>query len=144
MFTIQYKPTWATFRASDGRLSGTPGPGQIGSHIEIAISASDGQSMAKLPAFTIEVIGRGDGSATLSWYPPTQNEDGSVVTDLSGYRIYYGRHKQHLDNAIVLDNPGLARYVVEGLTPARWYFAMTSVSQRGESSRSEVVSKHVS
>jgi hypothetical protein len=142
-FSIQYKPPWATFRPSDGGLSGTPGPGQIGSHVEIAISASDGHSTAALPAFTVNVIGAGDGSATLSWYPPTQNEDGSALTNLSGYRIYYGRRKHDLDNTVVLDNPGLTRYVVEGLTPARWYFAMTSVSRDGESSRSKVVSKKV-
>lgn len=143
-FGIQYKPPWAEFDAKNGRLSGTPGPGQVGSHIEIAISASDGQSEVSLPAFAINVIGRGDGSATLSWYPPTENADGSVLTDLSGYRIYFGRHPRDLDNVLVLDNPGLSRYVVEGLTPRRWFFAMTSVNRDGiESSRSKVVSKKV-
>jgi hypothetical protein len=142
-FSIRNKPPWASFRASDGRLSGTPAPDEIGSYIEIEISASDGQSVATLPAFTIDVVGAGDGSATLSWNPPTRNEDGSVLTDLSGYRIYYGRHKHDLDRTIVLDNPGLTRYVVEGLTPAHWYFAMTSVSRAGEGSRSQVISKKV-
>lgn len=144
-FTIENKPAWATFRARDGRLSGTPGPDQIGSHVQIAISARDGQTTVALPAFTIDVIERGDSSATLSWNPPTQNEDDSVLTDLSGYRIYYGRRTRELDEAIVLDNPGLTRYVVEGLTPGHWYFAMTSVNRDGvEGPRSEVVSKKVS
>jgi hypothetical protein len=143
-FTIRNKPPWADFSSRDGRLSGTPGPDDLGSYIEITISASDGASKARLPDFQIDVIGRGEGSATLSWYPPTENADGSALTDLSGYRIYYGRHKRRLDNTIVLDNPGLTRYLVEGLSPGHWYFAMTSVNRKGaESSRSGVASKKV-
>jgi hypothetical protein len=142
---IRFKPPWATFRPSDGRLAGTPGPGDIGSHVDIAISVSDGRSTARLAAFTIDVVGRGDDSATLSWNPPMQNSDGSALTDLAGYRIYYGRRKHRLENAIALDNPGLTRYVVEGLTPGHWYFAMTSVNRGGvESTRSRAVRKKVS
>ncbi len=84
------------------------------------------------------------GSATLSWYPPTENGDGSYLEDLAGYRIYYGRSAKKLDRAITIDNPGLTRYVVENLSPARWHFAMTSVNSRGvESKRSETVSKKI-
>lgn len=143
-FSIRNKPPWATFRASDGRLFGTPVMGEIGSHVEIAISVSDGQAETLLPAFAVDVIGPGDGAVTLSWYPPTRNADGSALTDLAGFRIYFGRHKRQLDNTIVLDNPGLARYVIEGLMPAHWHFAMTAVNRNGaESSRSKVVSKKV-
>ncbi len=143
-FTIRNKPPWAKFRHSDGRISGTPEPSQIGSHIEIEIAASDGSMAAALPVFTIDVFGRGDGSATLSWHPPTQNEDGSSLTGLTGYRIHFGRHKRNLNRTIVLDNPGLTRYMIEGLTPAHWHFAMTSVNREGvESSRSRTVSKKI-
>ncbi len=144
-FKIRNRPPWARFNTSDGGLSGTPGPDQLGTYVEIAIEASDGESKARLAEFAIDVVGRGDRSATLSWYPPTDNADGSPLTDLSGYRIYYGRHKRKLDQKIDLDNPGLSRYLVEGLTPGHWYFAMTSVNRKGvESPRSEVVSKKVS
>lgn len=144
-FTVRNRPPWAHFRSSDGRLSGVPGPDELGSYVEIVISASDGESKARLAEFAIDVVGSGDRSATLSWYPPTDNADGSPLTDLSGYRIYYGRHKKKLDKSIELDNPGLSRYLVEGLTPGHWYFAMTSVNRKGvESQRSEVVNKKVS
>ncbi len=29
-------------------------------------------------------------SASLTWDPPTTNEDGTSLTDLAGYKIYYG------------------------------------------------------
>ena len=85
------------------------------------------------------------GSATLSWNPPTDNTDGSALTDLAGYRIYYGRNKQDLKRSVVISNPGLTRYVIENLTPARWHFAMTSINSAGlESPRSQTVSKIIS
>jgi len=30
------------------------------------------------------------GSALLSWNAPSTNEDGTPLTDLAGYKIYYG------------------------------------------------------
>ena len=30
------------------------------------------------------------GQATLSWVAPSTNEDGTPLTDLAGYKIYYG------------------------------------------------------
>lgn len=84
------------------------------------------------------------GSATLSWNPPTANADGSTMSDLAGYRIYYGRSATRLDRTIVIGNPGLTRYLIENLAPVRWHFAMTSVNSNGkESKRSRIVSKKV-
>lgn len=34
-------------------------------------------------------LGGGNGSVTLSWTAPTENEDHSILTDLAGYRVYY-------------------------------------------------------
>ena len=66
------------------------------------------------------------------------------MTDLAGYRIYYGRSPNFLDQSVVLNNPGLTRHVVENLTPANWHFEMTSVNQGGvESMRSTTVSKTI-
>ena len=141
-FTITNKPGWAAFDKATGRLSGTPGAANVGVYSNIKISVSDGRASASLPAFGIAVMQSAQGSVTLSWLPPTQNDDGSVLTDLSGYRIYIGQSADALTRVVVLNNAGLIRYVVEGLSPARWHFAMTSVNARGhESSRSATVSK---
>lgn len=84
------------------------------------------------------------GAATVSWNPPTQNADGSQLGNLAGYRIYYGKSATRLDRSIDIDNPGLTRYLVEDLAPARWHFAMTSVNAQGvESQRSQTVSKRI-
>ena len=143
-FTIAHKPGWVAFSTTTGRLHGTPGTGDIGVYSNIAISVSDGRTTTALPSFDLVVDQQGNRSVTLSWMPPTENTDGTVLTDLAGYRIYYGRNAGTLNQTIVLDNPGLTRHVVEGLSPAKWYFAMTSVNHDGiESKRSAIIGKTV-
>lgn len=68
------------------------------------------------------------GSATLSWTPPTQNSDGSVLTDLSGYKIYYGNESGDYPMSVRIENPGIARYVVENLTPNTYFFVITAIN----------------
>ena len=86
-YSIQNRPSWATFNTSTGRLSGTPTAAHAGSYANIIISVSDGAASASLPAFTITVAQPSTGSATLSWTAPTQNTDGSSLTNLAGFRI---------------------------------------------------------
>lgn len=143
-FSIARKPAWAQFDRVSGRLWGTPGASDVGNFTNIGISVSDGKANATLAAFDVSVNQIAAGTATLSWNPPTENADGSPLTDLSGYRIYYGRNPDNLTQVVVLNNPGLTRYVVENLTPARWHFVMTSVNSDGaESLRTEASSKTI-
>jgi Putative Ig domain len=143
-FSIARKPVWAQFDKSSGRLWGTPGANDVGNFTNIAISVSDGKAEATLAAFDVSVSQVAAGAATLSWNPPTENADGSALTNLAGYRIYYGRNADNLTQVVVLDNPGLTRYVVENLTPARWHFEMTSVNAEGvESRRTPTASKTI-
>lgn len=143
-FSIARKPRWATFDRATGRLSGTPAAGDVGNFTNIVISVSDGDAAASLDTFDITVDAIALGTATLSWNPPSENIDGSALTDLSGYRIYYGRSENQLTRTIVINNPGLTRYVVENLAASNWHFAMTSVNADGiESRRSPTVSKTI-
>jgi hypothetical protein len=143
-FSISRKPAWADFDRASGRLSGTPGAGDVGNFTNIAIGVTDGKSKVNLGAFDVTVDQIAAGSATLSWAPPTENADGSALTDLAGYRIYYGRNRDRLTRFVEVDNPSLTRYVIENLSQARWFFTMTSVNSRGvESSRSATASKTI-
>src|SRR5581483_9628639 len=54
-FSITNKPSWATFSATTGHLSGTPGAADVGTDTGIVITVSDGTSSASLPAFAITV-----------------------------------------------------------------------------------------
>jgi hypothetical protein len=144
VFSVSNKPVWANFDAATGRLSGTPAARDVGLYTGITIVASDGSSSTALPAFELAVTQTASGMVTLSWLPPTRNDNGSPLKDLAGYRIYLGRDPDVLSRVIVLNNPGLTRYVVDNLTTANWHFAMTSFNRKGqESKRSETVSKRV-
>ncbi|HEU0225960.1 MAG TPA: fibronectin type III domain-containing protein, partial [Steroidobacteraceae bacterium] len=101
-----------------------------------------GSAQASLNAFSIAVNQIANGSVTLSWSPPTTNADGTPITDLSGYRIYFGRSSSNLDEMVVISNPGTTRWVVDNLSATTWYFSMTSYNASGiESARSAVVSR---
>ncbi len=143
-FSIQNKPAWATFNTSTGRLSGTPSVADVGTYSNISISVSDGQASTGLNAFAIAVNAVSNGRATLSWTAPTENTDGSTLSNLAGYRIRYGTSASSLTQTIVIDNASVTTYVVEDLAPATWYFAVTAVSSTGtESVNSNVATKSI-
>ncbi len=83
------------------------------------------------------------GQATLSWDPPTTNADGTPLTDLAGYKIYYGTSSGNYSQTIDVSN--VTTYQVnnlsEGLT---YYFAATAYdTSNNESSYSNEVNKTI-
>ena len=82
--------------------------------------------------------------ATLTWTPPTQNTDGSALTDLAGYRIYYGTASgTYTLGPIDVADPTAVEYVVTGLNnDTTYYFVATSYNSAGtESAYSNEASK---
>ena len=84
------------------------------------------------------------GSATLAWTAPTTRVDGSPLTNLAGYKIFYGRMTGVYDYEIAIDNPGVVTYVVEDLTSGDWYFTVDAYDAYGlESDRSNEVLRNI-
>jgi hypothetical protein len=143
-FSITNMPVWSNFNTSNGRLMGIPGAGDVGLYQNIGISVGDGQTSASVPDFSIDVIQFGSGQATVFWTPPTSNDDGSALTDLAAYRVYYGTEANIYPNDIYVANPGIASYVVENLCPNTYYFVLTAINSKGiESGFSNIASKAV-
>jgi len=143
-FSVSNLPAWAGFDPATGEISGTPTAADVGTYAGISISASDGLARTASAAFSITVVAGGTGTAMISWVPPTENTDGTVLMDLAGYRIHYGTDAYNLDRVVAIDNPGLTSYMVENLGPARWYFGVTSVTSDGaESALSNLASKTI-
>ena len=143
-FSIANKPSWAAFNATTGQLSGTPTATNVGTYSRIVISVSDGKASVALPAFAIAVNQISLGAATLSWSPPTQNTDGTVLTNLAGYRIYYGTSAAALTQIVQVSGAGMSAYVVENLAPATYYFSVRAYTSSGaESDNSNLASKVV-
>jgi hypothetical protein len=144
VFSAANLPSWATLNTNTGLVSGTPAVAEAGTYTGIVITAYDGYFKTTLAPFNIAVESAAASttiaSATLVWMPPTENNNGTVLTDLAGYRIYYGTTPA-LGKILAVNNAGLTRYVMTGLTNTTWYFAMTAVDKAGhESDRTQVES----
>jgi hypothetical protein len=144
-FSITGKPSWAAFATSTGQLTGTPTTAQAGTYSNIVITVSDGIATQALPAFTINVTQpQPSGTAALSWTAPTQNTDGSALTDLAGYRVYYGTSASALNQVVVVPGSASVSYTFSQLARGTHYFAVTAYNTAGtESAMSAVGSKTI-
>jgi hypothetical protein len=111
---------------TDGSSSGTATQSPTGSSGGSGNSGSS--SGASNPPTT------STGNVTINWNPPTQNMNGSPLTNLAGFKIHYGTASQKYTQTITVSNPGLVTYVVADLSPGTYYFAVTAYSSAGTES----------
>jgi hypothetical protein len=146
-FSVQNKPSWASFSISTGLLDGTPANSQSGTYSNIIISASNGQNSSALPAFGVTVKtapGSTTGAATLNWVDPTVTTNGTRLTDLAGYRIYYGTSASNLSQMVQVANATATSITISNLTTGTWYFGGVAYTTGGTASAmSGIVSKYV-
>jgi hypothetical protein len=151
-FKIAQKPAWARFDSSTGALSGTPTKSNIGKTENITIIASNGSSSASIGPFAIAVDAAtgsatgssATGSATLTWAAPTENTNGTLITDLAGYHIHYGTSASDLTLEIDVPGTTATTYVVNDLAPGIYYFSITAYSAMGiESGNSDMGNKSI-
>jgi hypothetical protein len=142
-FSVQHKPAWATFSIATGLLEGTPGSTQTGAYDDVIISASNGQYSSALPAFDVTVAGSesSTASAVIEWVPPTENTNGTALTDLAGVRIYYGTSAASLSHMVQISSKTETSYKIGNLSAGTWYFGGVSYTTTGaQSAMSRVVS----
>ena len=70
-FSIQNKPSWATFSTTTGRLSGTPATTNAGNYAGIVITVTDGTASTSLASFSIQVVVPANRAPTISGNPLT-------------------------------------------------------------------------
>jgi len=141
-FSVKGKPAWASFDTKTGRISGTPTA--KGSFGPITITVSDGKASASLDSFTLQIDEPTLGTATVSWEPPTTRTDGSALTDLAGYRVYYGKDQASLTHLVEITEVGQTSQHIENLDTGTWYFAVTAFDSKNlESPKSEIGSKEI-
>ena len=133
-FSVTGLPVWANFDTTNGRLSGTPQEGDVGVFSDIVISVSDGELSASLASFSVTVDAVSLGSVTLSWTPPLENTDGTALTDLAGYNIYWGPSPGNYPNSVKIDNGTVSTYIVDNLAPGTYEFVATSFNVAGTES----------
>jgi len=75
----------------------------------------------------------GTGVINLSWDAPVYNTDGSLLTDLAGYKIYYGPSSNYYTNVIVIIG-NTTNYSLQNLLPGPYYVAITVYNIPGNES----------
>lgn len=138
-FSVSGLPSWASFDNATGEISGTPAAGDVDSYSDISIVVSDSQLNATLGPFAITVQSVSVGSVSLSWAAPTQNEDGTPLNDLAGYRIYWGTIPDNYPNLVTIDNSSVTTFIVDNLAPGTYNFVATSFNSSGVESRYSAV-----
>lgn len=84
--------------------------------------------------------GGGNYSATLTWSAPTTNTDGTPLTDLVGYKIYYGTSSGSYSVSVDVGN--VTTYTVDSLSSGTYYFVVTAYDgYENESNYSNEVTK---
>jgi hypothetical protein len=139
IFKISGQPAWAHFDMSNGALSGTPSALDAGSTGHIVITATNATSTASLAPFTIQVTPlESPSTATLSWTAPTENTDGTPVTDLAGYHILYGTSPSELTNTVTV-GAATTTFEISGLAEGTYYFAVVAFNSAGlDSGQSDI------
>jgi hypothetical protein len=142
--------SWRNDRGGQGAANGTDNwqtaavALQLGQNT-ITVTAEDTDGNTHSRNITVNRESGEMGSASLSWVAPTTRTDGTALTDLAGYKIYYGRMSGTYDYTIEVDNPGVLTYVVEGLVSGEWYFALSAYDASDiESTRSNEVTRKIS
>jgi Putative Ig domain len=138
-FSIQNKPSWATFDPASGTLSGTPAPANAGTSGSILISVSDGGVTSALAPFSIDVVQSATaGTASLSWLSPPANSSGAL--EVEGYHIYFGNSAANLTHVVNVESPNATSFVINDLPAGTWYFGIASYNaEKVESSMSAIV-----
>jgi len=79
----------------------------------------------------------------LRWRAPTQNVDGSPLTDLAGYNVYWGTESRVYQGVHTIDDPAVTQWEAD-LPPGSYYFALTAFdADRSESGYSNEVIKTI-
>jgi hypothetical protein len=120
---------WLGSRATSG--SSTTGALNTTTIYALACTGAGGTAN-QTSTVTVGAVVNGS-TATVSWEAPTTNTDGTPVTPLSGYTIYYGNSPSALSHSIPASATATS-YEITGLAPGTWYFAVAADAKVGTKS----------
>jgi hypothetical protein len=130
---------WSTAPAASSCVASGGWSGTLaasGSQAATAINAS--------ATYTLTCSWSAGNAATLAWTDPTQNTDGSALTNLTGYHIYYGTSAGALNTVQTVTGATATGGTVTPLAAGTWTFEVRAVNANGtESANSNVVSKTI-
>lgn len=135
---------WSAPGASTCTASSTPATSFAG--LRDATGSEAVAAIAFSTVFRMSCVWPGDRRVTLSWTPPAENTNGTPLTDLAGYDVFYGKCPQTPTpvEQISLDNPSVNSHVIEDLQPGEYCFWVVAVNEAGRySENSNIATKTI-
>ena len=108
--------------------------------------ASGSQTLSTIKATTSYALtcSWSTGSAVVRWTAPTANTNGSTLTNLAGYRVYYGTSSSSFPQSVTVNDVTALNATVSPLAAGTWYFKVRTLNaNQVESTDSNVASKSV-
>ena len=139
--TLSWEASDATSCTASGGWSGsqptsgvfTVGPINANTTYQLSCSGPSGTAMGMV---TVQVVDK-----VLRWQAPTQNVDGTPLTDLAGYVIYWGTSSRNYTGSHTINSPTITEWEAT-MSAGFYYFAMTAFdSENNESGYSNEVLK---
>ena len=115
---------WTGNRAIAG--SEVVGPISTNTTYNLSCTGSGGNSLVMI---TVAI----SGSMQLSWTAPTENVNGSALTNLAGYRIYYGVQPGGYNGSVDVNVSSATQYDLS-VPVGTYYLAMTALDADGNES----------
>lgn len=133
--TLTWSSTEASTCTASGGWSGTKA--LSGTQTILGVSASTTYTL------TCTV---GAGIAQVTWTAPTTNTNGTALTNLAGFKLYWANTSAGVSTATatVINNPTATTYAVAGLSAGTWYFGARAFNTLGlDSDLSNIASKTI-
>lgn len=135
--------TWCTeqTQSTGTTCSGTPASACTASGAWTGTKAASGSetlaAVATTTSYTLQCSWPGADQFTVGWVPPTTNDDGSLLTDLKGYKVYYSTSSSMSNNQVKDVQSAAANSVVvgPGLAPATYYIVVSAYNVSGAESK---------
>lgn len=141
--TLTTTLTWNSDRAS---CVASGHPSWTGTKPKSGMETLPPITMSGTYTLTLACSSPADDRATLSWVKPTTNTDGSPLTNLASYKVYWGTGLtgSTWPNSAPVSNPNVLSFVVQPLTPGPYRFVVTAINANGvESVFSNMATKTV-
>lgn len=88
-------------------------------------------AITKSATYNLACTWPGDNTITLTWTPPTTNTDGSTLTDLAGFKVYYGTSASMSANQVKEVGAGVETTTLGPLAAGTWYMVMSAKNAAG-------------
>lgn len=83
------------------------------------------------------------GTAAISWTAPTQNTDGSALTNLAGFKVYHGTSPSALTDVRTVAGAAALSYNFTALPSGTHYFAVSAYTVAGTEGQLSAVGSKV-